>query len=285
MGSFWQYRNFVISPQEAYAIKVKKDCRLPIGGNIISDEEARKISLKQGWNAIGYTPVINLPVETAMSDYFDHAETGDVIKSHTEFAYFTKVGNSGRWRGSLQYMKPGEGYMLLHKSPQRASFIYPFYEMNSIYSEDSSTSNTSRSAVRSLSRSTMNVCAVVEGFEPEDGDVLVAYANGEQVGVATLSSAGDDEDVPVSYLNIAGDGQTPIWFAIEREGDIVASTGTLMSFKTNAVIGSPDQPTSINFARAEKKDGQWYTINGILLQTRPTQKGLYIYNGRKVVVK
>ena len=277
--------NFVISPQEAYAIKVKKDCRLPIGGNIISDEEARKISLKQGWNAIGYTPVINLPVETALSDYFDHAETGDVIKSHTEFAYFTKVGNSGRWRGSLQYMKPGEGYMLLHKSPQRASFIYPFYEMNSIYSEDSSTSNTSRSAVRSLSRSTMNVCAVVEGFEPEDGDVLVAYANGEQVGVATLSSAGDDEDVPVSYLNIAGDGQTPIWFAIEREGDIVASTGTLMSFKTNAVIGSPDQPTSINFARAEKKDGQWYTINGILLQTRPTQKGLYIYNGRKVVVK
>ena len=31
--------------------------------------------------------------------------------------------------------------------------------------------------------------------------------------------------------------------------------------------------------------GDWYSIDGLKLQKRPTRNGLYIYNGRKVVVK
>jgi hypothetical protein len=58
-----------------------------------------------------------------------------------------------------------------------------------------------------------------------------------------------------------------------------------MTFKTNAVIGSPDQPTAINFVKAEYADGQWYSISGMKLQKRPTKSGVYIFNGRKVVVK
>jgi len=278
---------FIIKPQEAYAIKVQEDCKLPIGGAIISDVESRTISLKQGWNAIGYTPMINLTLETALSDYYDHAESGDVIKSHTEFAYFTKTGNTGRWRGSLQYMKPGEGYMLLRKGSLRESFVYPYYDVNSTYREDWSSASTTRSAAQARQAcNTMSVSAVVEGFEPEDGDILVAYANGEVVGETLLApEALSATDAKVLYMSIAGDGQTPVWFAIEREGEIVASTGDVMSFKANAVIGSPDQPTAINFVRADMENGQWYTVSGMMLQKRPTKKGLYIYNGRKIVVK
>ena len=29
----------------------------------------------------------------------------------------------------------------------------------------------------------------------------------------------------------------------------------------------------------------WYTINGVKLNGKPTEKGIYIVNGRKVVVK
>ena len=287
-------KDFVISPQEAYAIKVKENCKLPIGGTVISDEESRKISVKQGWNAIGYTPMISLTVETALSDYYDQAETGDVIKSHTEFAYFTKTGNTGRWRGSLQYMKPGEGYMLLHKSTMRGSFIYPYYDLNSTYREVWSTAGTSRNAAQARQwRTTMSVSAVVEGFEPEDGDMLVAYANGEVVGSAALSAneAYEANGAKVLYLSIAGNEAPAVaaggslWFAIERDGEIVASTGEVMTYRAHAVVGTPDEPTAINFVKADFESGQWYTVSGIMLQKRPTKKGLYIYNGRKVVVK
>ena len=269
-----------ISPKNAYAIKVSKAGTLPVGGTVIEDQDDRTIKVSKGWNAIGYTPMTNLSVETALSDYYDQAEPGDVIKSHTEFAYFTKTGNTGRWRGSLQFMKPGEGYMMLRKGAADATFTYPFYDLNSNFREDWNT-GTTRAAAAAKARSTMTVSAVVEGFEVEDGDVLIAYSNGEECGSVIVNS----QLSIVNYLSIAGDATNGVWFAIERDGEIVASTGEVMTYKANAVIGSPDQPTAINFGKAEYADGQWYSISGMKLQKRPTKSGVYIFNGRKVVIK
>ena len=117
----------------------------------------------------------------------------------------------------------------------------------------------------------------------EDGDVLIAYANGEECGSVTVNA----QLSPVNYLSIAGDTQQPIWFAIERDGEIVASSGEVMTFEKNAVIGSPDEPTAINFEHADTayEDGKWYTLSGVELLSKPTEKGVYIFNGKKVVVK
>ena len=271
-----------ITPQKSYAIKVKQDCTLSISGTAVKKQDDRTITLSKGWNAIGYTPMTNLTVETALSDYYDQAEQGDVIKSHTEFAYFTKTGNTGHWRGSLQYMRPGEGYMMLHTGDGETSFTYPYYDMSSNFREDWSTS-TNRAAAKS--RSTMSVSAVVEGFDVEDGDILVAYANGETVGEATILSGSAAETPEPLYLSIASDAKQGIWFAIERDGEIVAATGEMMTFQANAVIGTPDEPTAINFVKADYEDGKWYTISGLQLLKKPTQKGVYIFNGKKVFVK
>ena len=282
-------KNVPISPKMAYAIKVQQPTVIPVSGTVVKDKDERTITLNQGWNGIGYTPITNLTVETALSDYYDSAEPGDVIKSHTEFAYFTKTGNTGRWQGNLKYMKPGEGYMMLRKGTGKASFTYPYYDMGSMFSEEWSVS-TQRSAAKA--RNTMTVSAVVEGFETEYGDRLVAYADGEVVGEAVVSDGSSTETLSTAtepaepiYLSIAGDKQKGIWFAIERDGEIVASTGEVMTFNANAVIGSPDEPTVINFLHADYEDGKWYTIGGQHLQKKPTQRGLYIYNGKKIIVK
>ena len=275
--------NVVISAKKAYAIKVKEDCKFPIGGTVIKKEDDRTIELKKGWNAIGYTPMTNLSIETALSDYYDQAEPGDVIKSHTEFAYFTKQGNVGRWHGSLQYMKPGEGYMMLRKGEADAKFTYPYYDLNSNFREDWSTSARRNAAPQH--RSTMSVSAVVEGFEVEDGDVLVAFADGEEVGESLTPSPSPVGEGSIYYLSIAGDAPQKIWFAIEREGDIVAATNEVMNFQKNAVIGSPDEPTAISFVHTDYENGKWYSIDGMQLPKKPAMKGIYIFNGKKVMIK
>ncbi|MBP3211487.1 MAG: hypothetical protein J6M41_02830 [Prevotella sp.] len=284
-------QNMTISPKKSYAIKVQEDCLFPIGGTVIKEESARTIEVKKGWNAIGYTPMTNLSVETALSDYYDNAQEGDVIKSHTEFAYFSKSGNVGRWRGSLQYMKPGEGYMMLRKGNDDVSFTYPYYEMGTSSSENGAkaarltSSNEARSAVLKT-RSTMTLSATVENFEMKDGDRLVAYSDGEVVGCEELITAATATDQPVFFMSISGEAKQPIRFTIERDGKTVAYTRDIMTFQTNAVIGSPEEPAVINFSDTQTyEEGKWYTIDGLLLQHKPTQKGVYIFGGKKVVIK
>ena len=278
-------RNIILSPRKAYAIKVQEDIKFPIAGSIIKADDERTIDLKQGWNGIGYTPMLNLPIETALSDYYDKAEAGDVVKSHNEFAYFTISGGVGRWRGSLEYMKPGEGYMLLRKGATEASFRYPFYEPGSTFIDQWSYSTASRAAAPARAKTTMSVSAVVEGFDVEEGDRLLAFADGEQVGESLTPGPSPKGEGSIYYLSIAGDEQQGIWFGIERDGEIVAATNEQMTFTANAVIGSPDEPTKISFVKTDREDGKWYSVSGVQLLKRPIQSGVYIYNGKKIVIK
>ncbi len=270
-----------LTPKRAYAIKVQEDIKFPIAGFIIKQKDMRTIELEQGWNGIGYTPMLNLPVETALSDYYDKAQAGDVIKSQKEFAYFTITGGVGRWRGSLQYMKPGEGYMMLRKAATKTSFLYPFYEPNSTFIDE--WASIQSSIAYAPKRCTMTVSATVEGIELEEGDHLVAFADGELCGEAVYNRTDDSNEN--LYLSIGGDEQKPLWFAVERDGELIASTSEVMTFSANAVVGSPEEPTTISFVHSNKENGRWYTTSGVLLPKRPTNKGVYIYNGKKIVIK
>jgi len=200
--------------------------------------------------------------------------------------------------------------MMLRKGADDASFTYPFYDLNSNFREDWTANKVQGSRFKVQGRSTMSVSAVVDGFEVEEGDKLIAFADGEVVGseefLDALTPRRDDsrgrrvesappapelcEEVfasaqPLFYLSIAGDKQKAIWFAIERDGEIVATTDEVMTFKTNDVIGSPDEPTPISFVHTAYENGQWYTIDGKQLSKKPTQRGVYIFNGKKIIMK
>ncbi|MBQ7141856.1 MAG: hypothetical protein IJR84_02190 [Bacteroidaceae bacterium] len=290
--------NLDMSQEYSYKLKVQKDHWVEIWGEAFKDEEDRTISVKPGWNSIGYTPLVNLPVGTALTEYFDDASDGDVIKNQHEFAMFESDGKGGgSWFGTLKYMKPGEGYMLHRQSTTPTAFCYPYYEPGTTFIGTAGA--PCRAALNYAT--TMNIVAQVEGIEVEEGDKLVAYANGELVGevaasdLSSLSSqarranlsgqSNSSNDTPLFFLSIAGETKAPLSFAIERGGDIIATTGEVMTYEPHGIRGSLEQPTSISFIRCDDADGKWYTVNGIQLPKRPTQRGVYIFNGKKVVVK
>ena len=234
--------------------------------------------------------MVNLPIATALSDYLEEAEDGDVVKSKTSFAMFSKGANGAReWKGNLKYLKPGEGYMLYRSRQGTAQFTYPFYEANATFFEESNQARAWDDFANN-----MVMTATAEGIELEEGDKLIAYSGAEIRGEALVSgkvkvnsekSAAATEQ-PLFYLTIAGSEQAPLSFAIERNGDIIATTGDVMTYQTNAVSGSPSEPTKISFVRSNllPQEG-WYTVQGIKLQQAPTQRGVYIYNGHKRVIK
>jgi len=273
-----------LSVSRSYRVKVGNYVKVELTGGTIQAKGDRIITVKQGWNSIGYTPLVNLPVATALADYLEEAEEGDVVKSKSSFAMFSKGAKGAReWKGNLKYLKPGEGYMLYRQKPTEVTFMYPFYEATTIFFEQPT---SRRKAAADPYSSNMSLIAVAEGIELLEGDKLIAYARSEMVGEAPLTTDEDDEDTQRFYMTIAGDQNAPLSFAIEREGNIIATTQEVMTYEKDAVKGSYSEPTAISFVYADQLPQQgWYTLQGVRLPHAPTEKGVYIYNGRKHLVK
>ena len=274
--------NISLSTAVSYRVKTQNDISVAIYGTSLSQPADRVIHVKEGWNSIGYTPLVNLPVATALGEYWNYAKDGDIIKSQHEFAVFYE-GSDGAtaWMGSLKYMKPGDGYMLYRQKPGEVTFRYPFYEPGSTFI-DTSESAPHRSSVH---RTTMTVVAEAIGVEVMEGDRLIAYANGEQVGEAVLLPISSDL-TPMFFLSISGDMKVPLTFTLEREGSIIATAGEVMDYQADAIKGSLNEPTQINFTKAEQLSNEgWWSLQGFKLNGRPTQSGVYIFNGKKQVIK
>ena len=263
-----------ISNARSYRVFVHNYINIEIPGYILDQKPFRTISVKHNWNSIGYTPMINLPVTTALTEYSNYAQDGDVVKCKELFAMYTKSNGSGFWMGTLKYMRPGEGYMLLRKGEGEVSFSYPFYESESTFFE-----TTQKAPARAPQyASTMSMIAVADGIDIEEDDKLIAFSGGEIRGEGILIDS-------AFYMSIAGDEKAPLSFVIERDGEIIAATREIMSYEVDGVSGSPNEPTHINFVRNDIPQHGWYTLQGYKLDGKPSRKGVYIYNGKKQVIK
>ena len=269
-----------LNNSNSYRIKVASEVVMELTGTCLKQPSDRIVQLKHGWNHIGYTPMVNLSVTTALADYFSNATDGDVVKNKTEFAMFTTGANgSGEWKGNLKYMKPGEGYMLKRQAAGTVTFKYPYYEPTATIVENAA-SRPTRAETRAFAN-TMTLAAVTDGVSLLPGDRLIALAEAEIRGEGEVADADS-----VVYMSISGEGNEHLSFAIEREGEIIATTADVMTYQPNAVSGSPLEPTHISFVpMAPVAQDGWYTLQGVRLQSKPVKGGVYIYNGHKRIIK
>ena len=81
------------------------------------------ITIRSGWNWIGYPCVHTNSVASAMSGLARTPQDGDVLKSKSAFA--TYYGAYDMWYGSLGMLNPGEGYMYMSNGDAENTLIYP----------------------------------------------------------------------------------------------------------------------------------------------------------------
>ena len=56
-------------------------------------------------------------------------------------------------------------------------------------------------------------------------------------------------------------------------------------YELKTFVGDDTGITTTNFTNNTKAGSTWYTINGVKLNKQPNQKGIYIHQGRKIVIK
>ena len=271
-----------------YYIKSQKEQTIYLEGSALIEEADRTITLHPKWNYIGYTPMMNLPVNEALEDLKSKASDGDIIKSQDEFATF--AASVGGWRGNLQYMKPGQGYMLYHKvTPEHpeteVKFVYPFTGTSAVASSKTRAVMKADEPLWTNTRiTTMNLIVRTEGIAAEEGDRLYAYADGELCGVA---EAMDVDGEQTFFLSVGGEEKKALTFTLEREGELLgAATRAGIVYQPDTLEGTTDMPKIIDFSEtAAYEAGIWYTFTGIRVgDRRPTTPGAYIFNGQKVMI-
>ncbi len=257
-----------------YMVRVDTDKVLPVSGNAVDPTTVNITVAANRWNYIGYLPQNTLPVKTALAGY--NAQNGDIVKSQNAFAMY--FGNE--WVGSLNYMKPTEGYMLKNIDPNNdKSLTYP-----------SKASTLNRAPVRSINGNyPYNMSVFGHCSMAQEGDVIYAIVNGEICGQAVAVPYENNE---LQCISIAGsDMENGVNFVLVRNGDTYTST-TVVRYKANAVVGTPDEPLEINFeTESSLANVAVYpvpavtdiNVTAVLKQEAPTYVEIYDVIGKRLI--
>ena len=136
------------------------------------------------------------------------------------------------------------------------------------------------------------------GTTSSTGFMLKPYTGTETVTITDNILQVSDGDVPVTtpdyYIWYQGEFVLSMWGSDKKikAGKFYIYTGTgggsspAPAFTRLHIVKS--ETTKVDDVRSkmeEIRDAQWYTLDGQKLNKKPTRKGLYIQNGKKVVIK
>lgn len=226
-----------------YQMKSSKLDTIVFSGTSL-EPETTPISLRTGWNFIGYIPDLTMSVKDALRRFVP--STSDIIKSQDAFAmYDPRIG----WLGTLDVMKPGEGYMLKVNSTAPLPLTFPNTttlksdQLMRIISNPSDWQNDFRQYEGNLS--------IVARLDP--GSVTDVVLNNQMVLGAFIDNECHGfisplEGVELSYIpfflnvNNSETGQ-PIQFRL-FDGSIgkTYSIKEIVPFDYNAVYGTLNEP-------------------------------------------
>ena len=259
----------------------------PISGIQLNLAEC-PIELGNGWNWIAYLPTTTMTLDEALAGA--NPKHGDQVKSQTQFAYYGPYG----WEGNLKALESGKGYLYCSVDTITKQFVYPATTHSTLHAPltshlSSTTSNGVFTPVdpTSYPDNMSMVIQLMEGGEAVTTAEVAAFVAGECRGSAFATDG-------LYYLLITGEGSgQPMEIrACINDGSILTVCDAL-TFSSDANIGTPwepflievGQPTGITQYPAHPTPEVWYTLQGMRIGTeRPVAAGVYICNGRKVVI-
>ena len=275
-----------LSNTEMYAVNMKADRKLRIVGNSVNPS----FTIYKGWNWIGYYGLQVASLGDALADM--EKTDGDLLKAQRGIAYW----DVHSWSGSLQMMQPGLGYQL------KAGGDDQIFSYGNIVA-----------GVRQYApRLTSSAVQVSSNFSPvnihlyPDNAIMAAkvVANGQPVGNVELAVFAGDEcrtttvtnNEGIAYITIPGDEICELTFKA-AVGDEIMDLPLTLTYETDAIYSTPMHPMVIDLGNAT---GIWnvpvgtgaesiYDLSGRKVrldnQTHKLNKGVYIINGQKKIVK
>ncbi|MBO4674060.1 MAG: leucine-rich repeat domain-containing protein [Bacteroidaceae bacterium] len=274
---------------EAYKVKTTEADAVPYQlSSDLFDATTNAINLKQGWNWIGYPMANEKSLEGALRNFLPMKD--DCIVSQESFTTY----NGSEWVGTLDVFTPGKGYMYKSGEEKPLYFSKASSRVEPIEAKartEAEESEWTCDIHKYPNRMPAIVCLYKGDMEANVSDYDVAAFCGDECrGVGKVVKG-------VVMMNVCGEGSETITFkAIDRKSDIVLDINESVSFSGD-VLGAYTEPfkltlngeslTGIATIKSETAVDAIYNMAGQRVssdkQTLP--KGVYIYKGKKVMIK
>ena len=271
----------------AYKLQLDDAATLPMDGAAVST--GTPIHLHQGWNWIGYLPVVYLNVNKALEHF--SATAGDRILSQNGFAEY----DGSTWVNDF-LMKPGNGYM--YYAVESADLVYsPVASSPALSKEYSQAPQLPSPWTYDVHRYPDNTTLVarlcLDGQTCQQDDYVVgAFCSGECRGIGQVvgdrlfitihGTVGSDETVTFAAYEPSTGMQLPVSETLPFQGQCLGSLAAPMQLHLATGIISIDQAgTSPNSSDVYTLSGQLVRRQATTLQGLP--RGLYVMGGKIIL--
>ncbi|MEL6561502.1 MAG: LamG-like jellyroll fold domain-containing protein, partial [Bacteroidota bacterium] len=244
-------------PQAMYKIYVSEATTLKLSGVPFNPTQVA-VNVNSGWNYIGFVPQVKMTLDEALVGL--NPQEGDLIKTKTEFATFHQ---SVGWVGSLNEMKPGEGYMLHLDSAHATAFNYPegsglAARATDIESNEEPIAIEIREADHGHN---MSVIATLSEMTLTDSQLLVAYSGTNAIGYAKPVTVLEEQ---MFFLSVSAAHEEEISFKLyDQKTEEFTDINEKINYSENAIRGSVDQPELLTIATVPS------TINNLRVWPNP----------------
>lgn len=243
---FGSLANLGLNNEAGYQISVSNACQAIVSGSI-ADAATHHITVKPGWNWIGYPVATQQGLSVALANFTPSAN--DLIKGQNSSATF--YDNYG-WFPTSFTLIPGQGYMYFSNATENKALTYAIGRNDSEIVEAAERIWTNDEHAFASNLTVMAVVAIDGKEQRSDELELGAFVGGECRGSAVLTYF-EPTDRWYAMLTIAGEEGEEVNFAVidRRKGNTDARSANRVVFVENAIVGNLDSPYEVNFTFAD----------------------------------
>ena len=226
----WDYK-------QIYMMYAARGNTLRLNGDKLS-EAGKQITLRGDglWNVLPCLFDRITPLAEALTDYYDHASAGDIIKSHDHFAVFS---TDKHWKGDLTALRPGEGY--LFRRLGNGSVNLRFYNRSSNAPRRSSSVSDSGLSGEATQYTNTNAATNMTMIAAVEGEGLKAYIGEQLVGVASPVTV--DNQV-LYFLTVQSDSHGELRFTTADDQPLTV-VGETIRYAADSHAGTLNAPVQL----------------------------------------
>jgi hypothetical protein len=264
-----------INNAQMYKICTNAACDATVAGALAVPAN-HPITIKNGWNWIGFPCNQNVSLDVAMSDFTP--ENNDVIKGRNGFTTYYSDGNYSMWYGTLTTLEVGKGYMYRSNSTTQKTLVYQAGRGETTVKKVTTENNVFQ-PVGNQFADNMTITAVLEldGEELRSDDYeLAAFVGDECRGSVKLMYV-EPVNRYVAFLTVFGEPSETLYFRLTNGTQTELSMDEV-SFVADGMEGTLAEPKTLRFGTTQVNENE---MSKVLVYPNPSN-GVFHIQGQGI---